>query len=206
MSSGSTTSRRAGRKVTFVLGNQLRRTCAVGRRESGERSGPSILTAVIVAPLLSAIIAAPTKTLVNEPVTALRPSGNSTSRRPSRALVTSSRAAIGLAGSSRRASHSFKNWRIHQRRASAASTTSSGRPSSSDRMIGRVEQRDVIDGDDVARTGGGNAVDADDFEPQEDPPQRAQRKDQEVGRQAAEEIDRGGEIGDAEQDHRSPTR
>ena len=61
----------------------------------------------------------------------------------------------------------------------------------------RVEERDVVERDDAALSRRRQVFEPDDFEPERDPPQD-RRTNGVVGRQAAEEIDRGEEIGDSE--------
>ncbi len=114
--SPATSNRRGGRMVRWMRGKGRRRTLPP-MRLNGVYCAPSMRTGTIGASALSATMPGPSNTFISAPVTVIRPSGKITSVRPSRTALTIALAAIGLSGSTGKASNMPRNGLTHQARA-----------------------------------------------------------------------------------------
>ena len=132
----------------------------------------------------------------------MRPGAKIARRRPARTSSTSARGAIGRAGSSGRASTNLRKAFIHQRLEEAGIDGEERRLFHQRKEDRRVEERDVVDGDDGREPGRRQVFAAFDLEAEQDPPEDTQDKGEDVRRQAAEEIDRRQNVGEAENDER----
>ena len=190
--------RRGGRNVTFVLGNQRRPDWPRGGARKACARDRRVRTGVDHAPRPSRRSSPRRRRLfVSEPVTAPRPSGKITSRFPPltrRSARASPAAWSGRAGGRRRVSTKRLDPPALRHRRDRPPIC--GASSSSDRMIGASSSETWLTATTLRAPAVGRFSRPTTSSRKKTRHRVAQRESEEIGGQAAEEIDRRGDIGE----------